>query len=174
MTSISPTRLGILTFAAMLLCTPIASTAGALTDLLMSKVGVTQPQAAGGAGSIFQLAKAQMTPDKFQTLATAVPDISQLLAGAPAITAPTTAAPANAAAPATETVQSMLTGKAVKMLEASKLGGTLKSAQTLAPAFQALGMKSGMVAKFLPVVVEYVKSSGGKSAAKLLVGALSQ
>ena len=146
--------------------------------MLMAKVGVTQPQAAGGAGSIFQLAKAQMTPDKFQTLSTAVPDISLLLAAAPTVTVPAAAAPvappANAATPAAQTVESMLTGKAVSMLEASKLGGTLKSAQALAPAFQALGMKSGMVAKFLPVVVDYVKSSGGKSAAKLLVGALSR
>ena len=37
---------------------PSASQAGALTDLLVSKVGVSQPQANGGAGSIFKLARA--------------------------------------------------------------------------------------------------------------------
>lgn len=100
--------------AAVLL--PALATAGALTDLLIAQVGVTQPQADGGAGSIFKRARA-------------------LLAG-------------------------------------TALGDKLQAAQALAPGFQQLGMNQGMVARFLPVAVDYVKSVGGKSSSKLLTHAL--
>ena len=64
-------------FAALVSCAalPFAAQAGALTDILMAKLAVTQPQADGGAGSIFKLARAQMTPENFQKLNAVVPGI---------------------------------------------------------------------------------------------------
>ena len=234
---------------------PTASQAGALTDLLMSKVGVSAPQANGGAGSIFKLARAQMTSQNFQKLKAVVPGMETYLGAAPAFLPGETAAPLASgtatsaalvaatgnskaaavaglagsgstsgalaaaassqnlsasevlkgaardkaaaamgeAAPASQsslaalaagalagnsaavpaTGNTGLLAEASTMLEGTQLGDKLKAAQTLGPAFEALGMKQGMVAKFLPVVLQYVKSVGGKSSSKLLTHALS-
>lgn len=224
---------------------PSASQAGALTDLLVSKVGVSQPQANGGAGSIFKLARAQMTPQNFQKLKAAIPGMETYLGAAPAFLPGETAAPvasgatsgnpkaavvglagngsASGALAAAATNQKLsasavlkdtarnkasaamseavpagqgglaalaagalagnseavpatgnasLLAEASTLLEGTQLGNTLKTAQTLGPAFEALGMQQGMVAKFLPVVLQYVKSVGGKSSSKLLTHAL--
>ncbi len=63
-------------------------------------------------------------------------------------------------------------GAAGALLAGTALGDKLQAAQALAPAFQQLGMNQGMVAQFLPIVVNYVKSVGGKSSSKLLTHAL--
>lgn len=156
--------------------------AGGLADLLVSKVGVSQPQALGGAGSIFKLAKNQMSADNFAQLSGAVPDMDSYLEAAPALG---TAAPTlSTAAPASGT--GALAGAAVSALgggaalggggalggQAAAVGGKLATLQQLAPAFEQLGMKQKLVGKFVPVVVDYVKQQGGASTAQLLTGAL--
>lgn len=271
---------------------PTLATAGVLTDLLIAKVGVSQPQADGGAGSIFKLARAQMTPENFQKLRTVVPGFDAYLGAAPAFLpneAPATAAhpvAGQAAAMAGRTGGGLAQGAAFAnlagrgsaksaavaglagggsaksaalvglagggsttgalagmagggsetgalaaaamgqapspgdvlkaaarnklsqslggavpagqgglaglaagalgangggaplgnaasaLLAGTALGDKLQSAQLLAPAFQKLGMEQGMVARFLPVVIDYVKSVGGKSSSKLLTHAL--
>lgn len=258
---------------------PTLATAGVLTDLLIAKVGVSQPQADGGAGSIFKLARAQMTPENFQKLRTVVPGFDAYLGAAPAFLpneAPATAAhpvAGQAAAMAGRTGGGLAQGAAFAnlagrgsaksaavaglagggsakgaalagmagggsatgalaaaamgqapspgdvlkaaarnklsqslggavpagqgglagfaagalgangggapmgnaasaLLAGTVLGDKLQAAQLLAPAFQKLGMEQGMVARFLPVVIDYVKSVGGKSSSKLLTHAL--
>ena len=239
---------------ATLLCLallPALVKAGALTDLLIAQVGVSQPQADGGAGSIFKLARAQMTPENFQTLRTVVPGLDNYVGAAPVFLpneAPATAAlpgagqtaalaglagggsvksaalaslagggstsnalaaaalgqapsPADALKGAARNKLSQSLGAvapggqaglagvaagalganvggsptanvASALLAGTALGDTLQAAQALAPAFQQLGMDQGMVARFLPVVIDYVKSVGGKSSSKLLTRAL--
>ena len=205
-----------------LLALSSAVTAADLTELLMSKIGVTQPQAVGGAGSIFKLAQTQMTADNFGKIAAVVPGMDKYLGaaqtllpqlgavsgGMPATGAvagaaqaaatqsadtalsnahsaalgvvakpamPTAAAsvPAVAAVPATSSATELLAGKAAQWLDPTGgLQHKLQSAEALAPAFNKLGMKSTMVSKFLPVVTDYLKSTGGKSTSKLLMRAL--
>lgn len=156
--------IGSLVFAGL---APAASAEG-LTDLLVSKVGVTKPQAEGGAGSIFKFAKSQMTKDNFKKIKGAVPDMSTYLGAAPAVE--------SAATPGPGDKMGGLAGDAAKMLGGSDalsgVTGKLQAAQALAPAFEKLGMKPAMVTKFVPVVVDYVKSSGGAAMARLLTGAL--
>ena len=180
----------------MLAVLPALVQAGALTDLLVAKIGVTPPQADGGAGSIFKLARAQMTPENFQKLRSAVPGMDTYLGAAPAFLPGEQPAAVAAAAPATGLAQtgalagtatagsqagrlaaiagsgSTSGGAASALLAGTALGDKLQTAQALAPAFQQLGMKQGGVAQFLPVVVSYVKSVGGKSSSKLLTHAL--
>jgi hypothetical protein len=266
---------------------PLVTQAGALTDLLVAKVGVTQPQADGGAGSIFKLAQAHMTPENFQKLSAVVPGMGGYLGAAPAFlpgeqpTAMPGATPigglgqtaalagmaagggskagtlaaaaggspagtlaaaagggsatgalaaaalgqpvsptealkgaarnklaasvgaavpgaqgglAGVAAGAVPGAQGGLAGVAAgalagnaggmsaagmsaggaagALLAGTALGDKLQAAQALAPAFQALGMNQTAVAQFLPIVIGYVKSVGGKSSSKLLTHAL--
>jgi hypothetical protein len=63
---------------------PGATSGTGLTGLLMQQLGVTQPQAEGGAGALFQLAKSRMSAGNFTALSNSVPEIPALLAAAPA------------------------------------------------------------------------------------------
>jgi len=150
--------------------------AAGLTDLLMPRIGVSQPQAEGGAGSIFQLAKSQMTMDNFQKLRAVVPGVDQYLGAAPPMALPCAAQSADSAAQtaaAPPTGKDALVAKAGELLgQNGNLVGKFKAAEALAPAFDSLGMKPTTMARFVPVVVDYVKSTGGKSVGKLLSRAI--
>ncbi|MBI2799645.1 MAG: DUF2780 domain-containing protein [Gammaproteobacteria bacterium] len=143
--------------------------AAGLTDLLMSRVGVTQPQAVGGTGAIFNYAKSQMTLENFAKLKSAVPGMDKYLAAAPPLGTPAVASAADATgAPG----MGSLADKALSMTGGTALGGKAQAIQQLAPAFAKLGLKSKMIGKFVPVVTDYLQSAGGPSTVKLLTGAL--
>ncbi len=131
-----------------------AVSSGTLVDALVQQLGVTTAQAQGGAGALFQAAKSRMTAEAFDTVAKSVPDIDQLLAAAPQSSA-----------------SSGLAG-GLSALAGDK-AGSLGSLASLASSFQQLGLSSDMVSKFVPVVVDYVKQSGGDAAASLLRSALA-
>jgi len=134
---------------------PAATTAtGSLVDALVQQLGVTPAQAQGGAGALFQAAKSRMTDEAFNTVAQSVPGMDQLLAAAPQSGA-----------------SSGLAG-GLSALAGDK-AGSLGSLASLASSFQQLGLSSDMVGKFVPVVVDYVKQSGGEAAASLLSSALA-
>lgn len=63
---------------------PAADSSTGLTEVLMQQLGVTQQQAQGGAGALFQLAKSRMTGSDFTALSHSVPDMQSLLGAAPA------------------------------------------------------------------------------------------
>ena len=49
---------------------------------------------------------------------------------------------------------------------------TLEDATGLAESFKRLDMSSDMVAKFTPIILDYVKQKGGEQVMNLLKGAL--
>jgi len=58
---------------------------------------------------------------------------------------------------------------------ASKIGGgagKLGSLASLAGGFKGLGLDSGMVGKFIPIILSFVRSKGGDSIKNLLAGVL--
>jgi hypothetical protein len=59
--------------------------AASLTDLLVKKTGVSQTQAEGGAGALFQLAKSKMQAETFAKLEQSVPGMQGLLGAVPAV-----------------------------------------------------------------------------------------
>lgn len=125
-----------------------------LVQLLSSNLGVTEKQATGGAGSIFNLAKQNLSVEDFTKVAKAVPDIDQMMT----------------AAPKPEGAAGMLGVGA-----SSLLGGSTKSiagVASLAGSFSQLGMKADMVNSFVPIILNYVKSSGGESVMNILQSAL--
>ncbi len=125
-----------------------------LTGLLMQRLGVTQTQAEGGAGALFQVAKQRMSQEAFGQLSTAVPGMDGLLAAAPK---------------ATSSSGGLAGGLSSVLGEDSTLG----SAASLISAFQQLDLSKGMVTQFTPVVVDYVKQQGGPQLANLLQLALT-
>ena len=120
-------------------------------------------------GSIFGLAKQNLTPDEFSQVAAAVPDMDTLLGAAPSAVADTSAQ-------GTKSMGSM-SGMASKAMSdasstAAESGAATGNLASLAPSFEQLGMSPDMVEQFVPVILEYVNSEGGATAMKLLQGAL--
>jgi hypothetical protein len=122
-----------------------------LVDLLSSQLGVTKSQAEGGAGSIFQLAKQNLSIEDFSSIAKAVPGIDQMMSAAPKV----------------EGSSSSL-GKMSSMMGSDKIGGMAG----LTSSFEKLGLSGDMVNKFMPIILDYVKNKGGEDAMNLLKGAL--
>lgn len=128
--------------------------AASLTDTLMSSLGVSEKQASGGAGSLMKYAKGNLSKDDFSKVSSSIPDMSSLLAAAPAA------------------------GKAAGGLGglggmASALGGdSLAGLAGLASTFSGLGLNADMIQKFIPTILEYVQGSGGDGVMSLLQGAL--
>ncbi len=124
-----------------------------LVDLLSSQLGVSKNQAEGGAGSIFQLAKQNLSVEDFSSIAKAVPGIDRMIGAAPKI----------------EDSSSTLGGISSMMGSSSnKLGGMAG----LTSSFNKLGLTGDMVNKFTPIILDYVKNKGGEHAMTLLKGAL--
>jgi hypothetical protein len=134
----------------------LPSTAAAedsLVQTLVSKLGVTDKQASGGAGALLGYAKQKLVPGDFAKVSSALPETETLLK----------------AAPKTDSALGGLGGA---------LGGAAGDAAGLASvagSFKKLGLSSDMVGKFVPVVTGYVQGKGkaGETAAGLLSSVLS-
>ena len=59
-----------------------------LVDILTQQLGISQHQALGGAGAIFQTAQTGMDPQAFSTLSQSVPGITEMLNAAPVVSNP--------------------------------------------------------------------------------------
>lgn len=122
---------------------------------LVAQLGVNENQAAGGAGTIFKLAKEQLGDADFSKISGAVGGVETLIGQAPAA------------------------GGAAKLLGGlgSMFGGATGSAASLGSAvsaFQSLGLNTDMVAKFAPIILSFVQNKGGDVAGNLLQGVLAK
>ena len=138
---------------------PVAGQTSSLVDDLVRQLGITPKQATGGAGSIFSMAKQGMDPADFAKVSTAVPGMNELLAAAPGQAAPG----AN---------MTGLVGIATVALGGS--GSSVDRLASLAGSFQSLGLNSGIVSRFIPVILQSVQSECGSDTMGLLQSALTQ
>ena len=125
-----------------------------LVNLLTQQLGVTESQAQGGAGSIFKMAKEQLGAQDFSQVSDAVPNMGGLLE----------------AAPRQEGSLGGMFGSATSMFGGG--GNSLKGLAGLASSFSQLGLSPEMVNQFLPIILNYVKSSGGETVSNLLSSVL--
>lgn len=128
---------------------------GELTNLLVSRLGVTPQQAIGGAGALLQVAKTRMNPDAFARLSQQIPDVQELIAAAPALKQ-----------------QSGALGLAGKLASLSG-DNSISNLVTTVSIFKQLGMKPEEIQKFAPVVVDYVRGNTDEVIAGGLKAALS-
>ena len=124
-----------------------------LVGMLTSQLGVTEDQAAGGAGSLFDFAKGQMAPSDFDTVTSALPEVGDLMGAAP------------------QGGSGDLLGSAGSLLGGSS--GGLEDAAGVASTFSDLGMSPNMVNEFVPVILDYAESAGSDQAMQLLQSAFS-
>jgi hypothetical protein len=125
------------------------SASSELVGQLSKGLSVTRPQARGGSGALFALAKSRMSEEEFGKVASAVPGMSGLLKAAPAV-------------PEHSELSSL----------ESSLPGNMGRMAEVAEAFHKLGLSPEMAAKFVPVMSRFVESKGGSSTASLLEKAL--
>jgi hypothetical protein len=126
----------------------------------------TAADAAGLVQALFNLGQQRMAPDQFGQVQSAVPGIGDLMQNAPALGGGNTGTTAQGGG------LGGLAGGALGGMASGNSAGGLGSLAPLVPAFSSLGLSPDMVGKFLPVVMQYLNSSGGSGAAGLLQGAL--
>ena len=125
-----------------------------LISTLVNKLGITEKQAEGGTGALFQNAKDNLSAEDFKKVSDAVPGMDGYLAAAPK-------------AEQKSGIEGTL-GSTLSSLGggAAKAGGMLD----LKSAFSKLGMDSSTLGKFVPEVLDFVQSEGGQSVVGLLKG----
>jgi Protein of unknown function VcgC/VcgE (DUF2780) len=128
---------------------PAKSSSSELVGKLTKELSITRPQARGGAGALFTLAKSRLSADEFSKVSDAVPGMDRLLKTAPA--------------PAEHSEFSSLE---------SALPGNMGRMAEVAEAFHKLGLSPEMATKFVPVMTKFVEAKGGLSTASLLEKAL--
>ena len=114
-----------------------------LIGLLTNELKITDDQAKGGAGALFNYAKEGLSGDEFDQVSAAVPDMADYLGAIPA-----------------------LGGKSTGML--GKATQTLVGMPAVTAAFEKLGLSPDMVGMFTPLLVNYVDKKGGKAVGDLL------
>ena len=126
-----------------------------LIGQIVQQLGVQEGQAKGGAGLLLKLAKDKLGGD-FAKVAQAIPGASDLIGAAPAPGA-----------------ASSLLGGLSSALGGGKLGG-LTDLASLAGGFSQLKLDAGMIGKFVPVILDFLKSKGAQDALALLTSALQK
>ena len=124
----------------------------ALMGMLTSQLGVSDKQAAGGVGSILTYAKSTLSEDKYNTLSSAVPNASSMVAAAPKSS--------------TGALSSAMSSFGGKKSSTGAMAG-------LASQFSSLGLDTSMISKFVPIIISYFQKSDSKnssSATNILMG----
>lgn len=124
-----------------------------LVGLLTKSLNVTNQQAEGGAGAIFNAASQNMSIDDFAKVTDALPEVQSLMNSAPSL----------------DTGSGTIGGLSSML---GKGGGSISSLAGLTSAFSLLGLGGDMVQKFIPIVLNYAQSKGGDVVANLLKMAL--
>ncbi|UCH66414.1 MAG: DUF2780 domain-containing protein [Ignavibacterium sp.] len=124
-----------------------------LINQLVSSLDVSEDQAKGGAGLIFSYAKEKLGGD-FSQVTDAIPEATNLIDKAPSEGG---------------SLGGMLGGVA------STIGGSLGDAgglMSLAGGFSKLGLDSGLIGKFVPIILSFVQGKAGDGVKNLLAGVL--
>jgi len=120
-----------------------------LLQMLTSQLNVSEEQARGGAGILFKLAKDKLSSGEFSQVAGAIPGIDDLISSAP---------DSGGLSSAIGGLASTLGGGA----------GQLGNLASLASGFSKLNLDTGMVSKFIPILLSFVQSKGGDTVKGLL------
>lgn len=112
-----------------------------LVDQLTKNLGVSEAQAQGGAGLLFKVAKEKLSEGDFGKVAAAVPGVDSLVGAAPN--------------------GGMLGGL-------GEVFGGAGGLASLAGGFSKLGLDSGMIGKFVPIILSFVQSKGGDAVKGIL------
>lgn len=117
-----------------------------LTSLISSQLGVTDAQATGGLGAMFQAAKSTLSSDEFSQLSGGVPGMESLLSAAPSSDS--------------SGISSFL--------------GSAGSAGELLAAFDKLGLTPEQMSSFASIIAEYFTSNDQADLTDLLMKGIGE
>jgi hypothetical protein len=117
-----------------------------LIDLLTKGLGVNETQAQGGAGLLLKLAKDNLGAGDFSKVTAAVPEVDSLVKAAPSS-------------------DGGMLGGLGKMFGGGSGLGDLAS---LGVGFSKLGLDTGMVGKYIPIILQFVQNKGGEGVKGIL------
>lgn len=120
-----------------------------LVKLLTTDLGITNDQAKGGAGALFNYAKEGLSDKEFDQVSDVVPDMPGYLDAIPALGGSSTG----------------MLGKATQ---------TLVGMPAVTAAFEKLGLSPDMVGLMTPLLVNYVDKKGGEAVGGLLKNVLTK
>ncbi|SDA79052.1 Protein of unknown function VcgC/VcgE [Pseudomonas sp. NFACC15-1] len=123
-----------------------APKAAGLLNTLGSELKITPEQAIGGAGAMLGLAKNRLSEPQFSELSKSVPGLDQI-AG-------------NSAIGGLNGLGGLLGGGSDKNALLNGLLGNVKDTNDLNNTFSALGMDSGMIGQFAPIILQYLGQQG--------------
>ena len=123
-----------------------APKAAGLLNTLGSELKITPEQAIGGAGAMLGLAKNRLSEPQFSELSKSVPGLDQI-AG-------------NSAIGGLNGLGGLLGGGSDKNALLDGLLGNVKDTGDLNNTFSALGMDSGMIGQFAPIILQYLGQQG--------------
>ncbi|OQY45086.1 MAG: hypothetical protein B6240_09345 [Desulfobacteraceae bacterium 4572_87] len=135
--------------------TPANSGTMDLITTLVDALGITDKQAEGGVGALFNNAKKNLSTEDFNKASEAVPGVDKYMAEAPS------------------TDSDSGVGGLLKSSGLSSLGGSaskIGSMAGLADSFSKLGMNAETMTKFIPIVTDFMESKAGSGVAGLLKG----
>ncbi len=120
-----------------------------LIKLLTDQLGISDEQARGGAGLLFNLAKEKLGSGEFGQITAHLPEADHLADSAPG---------------------SGMLGSALSGLASSLSGGKsdLGDLAGLVGGFAKLGLDADMLGKFVPIVLSFVKGKGGDAVHNIL------
>ena len=124
-----------------------SSQASGLTEMLSKQLNISNKQASGGVGSILSYAESVLPSNKFQTLKSAIPNAQSLMSIAPK-------------------GNSTLGG--LSSLTNAMGGNSISKMASLASQFSSLGLNSDTISKFIPIIMQYFKSSNKTEAGNIL------
>ncbi len=132
------------------------STTMDLVKMLTSQLGVTQSQATGGAGALFDMAKGALSETDYGQVTGAIPGIGDLITAAPAISE------------STSDVSGKIGGLAGGLGSITKAVDSANKFAAINDQFKQLGLDADMVSKFIPVLLSFANSAGGESVMNIL------
>jgi hypothetical protein len=145
----------LMSFSAGSVCAETSGTMD-LVKMLTSQLGVTEPQATGGAGALFDMAKGALSETDYSQVAGAIPGIGDLISAAPAVSE------------STSENSDKMAGLAGGLGSLTKAVDSANKYAAVYDQFKQLGLNTEMVSKFVPVVLSFANSSGGESVMNLL------
>ena len=135
---------------------PTDGGAMALVKMLTGQLGVSETQAAGGAGSLFGMARGLLSKDDFGTVAGAIPGIGDLIKAAPAVS--------EAAAASTGKIAGLTQGMGALTKAVDDVG----KYAAVYDQFKSLGLDTEMVSKFVNVLLPFAETQGGATVMNIL------
>jgi hypothetical protein len=145
----------LVSFSSGIVCAETSTTMD-LVKMLTSQLGVTEPQAIGGAGALFDMAKGALSETEYGQVTSAIPGIGDLIASAPPVSKSTSG------------TSSAIGGLAGGLGALTKAVDSANTFAAVTDQFKQLGLNADMVSQFIPVLLSFANSAGGESVMKIL------